>query len=149
MEANEHWIFYLKLTKDLPREYIRLDQQFKKSNKSLIPITLKGLLECVSKRKAIHVLIVIKSRSELSYYHNKVTRILKYLMRAGNIHLYIASSFDSVNDPSVMKRNFYNFAKLPVDIDYFCYSVSSMIDIKVSPVNRWPGGKKPRMSLAA
>ena len=78
MEANDHWIFYLKLTRDLPREYIRLDHEFKKSNKSLIPVTMKGLLDFVSRKKKIHVLIVVRSRKELAYYHKKVTKILKY-----------------------------------------------------------------------
>jgi hypothetical protein len=147
MEAREHWIFYLKLTKDLPEEYISLDQKFKKSNKSLIPVTLKSLLECTKKSKSIHVLIVVKSYQEYKYFTKKVKKIMKYLMMTERVHLYIASSFVAINDPSIMKRDYYNFAKLPIKMDTYCQSVSHMIDAKESQVHNWPGGVRPRMSL--
>ena len=147
MEAREHWIFYLKLTRDLPEEYLVLDQKFKQSNKSLIPIGLKSLLECTKKNKSIHVLIVVKSYQEYKYFHKRVKKIMKYMMMTERVHLYIASSFSGINDPSIMKRDFYNFVRLPVGMETFCRSVSHMIDIKESQVLNWPGGVRPRMGL--
>ena len=148
MEAQEHWIFYLKLTRDLPREFLLLDHEFKKNRKSLIPVTLKTLLECTRKNKSIHVLIVVKSFGEYRYFHHKVKKILKYLMRTEKVNLYVASSFGIVNDPSIMKRNYYEFIKLPVNLKQFCGSISELIDSKEMQYNSWPGGVRPRLSLA-
>lgn len=148
MKANEQWIFYLKLTKDLPEEYFSLDQTFKKTNKSLIPINIKTLLECTKKNTDMHVLIVIKSYREYRYFMKRVKKIMKYLMMTERVHLYIASSFTTVNDPAIMKRNYYNFVKLPVHMESFCGSVSKMIDSKENQAHHWPGGIRPRMGLA-
>lgn len=149
METKEHWIYYLKLTRELPREYFDLDQQFKQTNKSLVPITLRGLLEFVNKNKKIHVLIIVRTTSEVSYFHRRVKKIMKYLMKTGNCHLYIGSTFSSVNDPGIMRRELYSFAKLPVKMENFCQSISHMIDVKESNIQRWPGGTAPRLSLAS
>ena len=148
MEEKEHWIFYLKLSQDLPEDYLVLDNELKKTQKSLIPVTLKTLLECAKKGRSVHVLVVIKSYKDYRYFHKRVKKIMKYLMMTERVHLYIASSFTAVNDPSIMKKNFYNFVRLPVEIEPFCRSVSGMVDLSESKANTWPGGVRPRLSLA-
>ncbi len=148
MEAREHWIFYLKLTKNLTRDFISLDAEFKQHNKTLIPIGLRSLLECTRKRKSIHVLIVIRSYREYRYYHKKVKKLMKYMMRTDKVHLYFASSFQLAHDPSILKRNHYEFVSLPVHMEKFCTRISELVDIKEQRFNSWPGGVRPRLSLA-
>jgi hypothetical protein len=147
MEAKEHWIFYLRLQKDLPREYLLLDNMFKEKGKSLIPIGIKGLLECIKTYRSIHMLIVIKNYQELRYYDTKVKKIIKYLIRTGKVNLYVTSSFSAVNDTTIMKRDYYNFVKMPVSMDYLCGSISRMVDIKEAQLHQWPGGVQPKMQL--
>ena len=148
-QDRDHWIFYLKLSKKLSKDYFLIDQKLKETGRSLVPITLKSLLECTKKYKSIHLVIVVKSINELSYFEHRIKKTMKYLMMTGKVHVYIASSFGAVNDPSIMKRDYYNFMKLPVEIDYFCNSVSKTIDLHDSKVNLWPGGASPKMTLAS
>lgn len=148
MEPKEHWIFYLKLNKDLPREYLALDTEFKKHGKSLIPITLSTLLETTKSKKSIYVLIVVRNSTELKYFQAKIKKVMKYFMKTERVHLYIASSFQTINDPSIMKKDYYNFVRLPVQIEEFCGKVAKNIEIQEGQVFTWPGGKSPRMSLA-
>ena len=148
MNDKDDYIFYLKLNKELPSEYIALDQTFKQSKKSLIPIGLKALLECTKKYQKIHVVIVVRNYQEYKYYVKNVKKILAYFMRTERVHLYIASSFAAVNDPGIMKRDYYNFTKLPVQLNSFCDVVSKMVDISGVQTHHWPGGKRPRMTLA-
>lgn len=148
MEAKEHWIFYLQLSKNLSEDFFFLDESLKKSKKSLIPVTLKSLLECARESRAIHVLIIVKSYSEYKYFHRKIKKLIGYMMMTQRIHLYIASSFDGVNDCFIMKENYYNFIKLPVELETFSQSVSHMVDTKESQLNHWPGGIRPRLSFA-
>jgi hypothetical protein len=149
MEHKEHWIFYLKLKKNLSEEFLYIDREFKEKNKSLIPIGLKGLLNGIKNYKSIHVMVVIRNYQELRYFETKVKKIMKYVLRTEKVHLYVASSFNSVNDVTVMKKNHYNFIKLPVSTEYLCGSISRSIDIKETHVDTWPGGSQPRMRLGS
>ncbi|MBT4790402.1 MAG: hypothetical protein HON90_02430 [Halobacteriovoraceae bacterium] len=151
MEAQdkEQWIFYLKLTKELSKDYFILDQKLKQSDKSLVPVTMKSLLESTKKYKSIHVVIVVKSFQEFRYFNKKVKKMMKYLMMTERVHIYIASSFVAMNDPSIMKRDFYNFMKLPVSIDLFCHSIARTIDLRDKQANIWPGGASPKMTIAS
>lgn len=148
MSASDQWIFYLKLNRDLPREYVALDQSFKVHGKSLVPVGIKGLLDMASKNTSVHIVLYVKTFADLDYFNRRVKRILKYLMRNHMVNLYIASSFGAVNDGTLLKREQFNFAKLPVRMNTFCESVSSMMDLKESEYFKWPGGKRPKMSLA-
>lgn len=147
MEKIDHWIYYLKVTKYLPEEYLALDQQFKKHGKSLVPISLRALLDSIRKGQRAHVLIVVKSFNEYKYFNKKVKKILKLIMRSDRVHLYMASSFSSINDPSIMKRDYYSFSKLPVRMDSFCSKVANTIESRENKSLVWPGGVRPKMSL--
>lgn len=149
MKRVDHWIFYLKLSKNLPDEYLTLDQNFKNHGKSLVPIGLKSLLECIKKGQKAHVVIVVKSYGELKYFNSKVKKMMKFIMRSERIHLYIASSFSGINDPTIMRRDYYNYVKLPVKMTTFCESVSKTIDVKENQGLVWPGGVRPKMSLVS
>ena len=148
MDANDNWIYFLKLSRDLPREYILLDQELKKFNKSLVPVTLKGLLETSSKAAGVHIVVYVHSLDELRYFNRRANKILKYLLKNSLVNIYVASSFSELGDGSILKRNQYNFIRLPVSRKKFCESVSGMIDIVESDHLKWPGGTGPRMSLA-
>jgi len=147
MDVKEHWIFYLKLQKELPREYFSVDQNFKQHYKSLVPITMRGLTDTVKNSKRVHVLIVIRNLDEYRYFNRNVKKIMKFLVRTGRVHLYIASSFNGVNDTAIMRRDFYNFMKLPVTFDHLCGSISQMVDSKELSSQKWPGGIRSQFKL--
>ncbi len=147
METNDNWIFYLRLKKNLPEDYLSMDQHFKAYGRSLIPIGLKALLEATKNKRTIHLLVIIKSYQDYRYYVRRVRKIMKYLMRTQRVHLYVASSFSLANDPLVIKKNYYSFVKLPVRMDRFCEFVSTSIEVRESNLLHWPGGVRPRLSL--
>lgn len=147
MKKIDHWIYYLKVTKYLPEEYLALDQEFKKHGKSLVPISLKSLLDSIRNGQRAHVLIVVKSFNEYKYFNRKVKKIIKLIMRSDRVHLHVASSFSAINDPTIMRRNFYDFTRLPVKMNTFCESVSGIIDTQENQSLVWPGGVSPKMSL--
>src|SRR5690606_34413117 len=111
------------------------------------PITLRGLTDAVQNSKRVHVLIVIRNLDEYRYFNRNVKKIMKYLVRTGRVHLYVASSFNGVNDTVIMRRDFYNFMKLPVTYDHLCNSISQMIDIKELSSHQWPGGIRSKFKL--
>lgn len=147
METKEHWIFYLKLQRELPQEYLMLDQHFKLFTKSLVPVGVRGLTEMVKKTRRIHVLVVIKSIEEYRYFNKHVKKTMKFLVRTGRVNLYIVSSFNGVNDTAIMRRDFYHFMRLPVSYQHLCQSVSKIIDTKELTSFKWPGGVRSQFKL--
>lgn len=148
MNGTDQWVFYLKLTKNLPKEFVYIDQELKKSGKTLVPIGLKTLLEHVKRNSSTHVMILVRSISEFEYFNRKIRKSMKLLMANRRVHLYIGSSFSTVNDPNLMRRDHYYYAKLPVEIAGFCQAVGYEIDRKETSMLKWPGGVRPRLSIA-
>ena len=149
MEVQEQWVYYLKLQKTLPPEFLIVDQKLKTNLKSLVPISIKGLVEASKQGKSLHVVIVIRTVDELRYFNKSVKKYMKFLIRTGKVNIYIASSFSGINDSSIMRRDFYHFVKLPISTDYFCNSVSRTIDIKESKSHKWPGGMRSKFQLSS
>lgn len=148
MNRKDGWVFYLKLSKDLPEEFLSLDQEFKKEGKSLVPITIKTLLDHGKRNNSVHVVILVRSLKELEYYNAKVRKAVKFLMMNRRLHLYIASSFATVGDPSIMRRDHYYFERLPVATKHFVETTCYEIDRKETSMLKWPGGIRPRLSIA-
>lgn len=149
MESKNRWIYFLKLSKELPEFYLKLDQNFKKFDKSLVPITLKSLIESSKSNEELHLVIVIRSLKEFEYFQKKVRKMLKFIARQERINIYMASSYSNVNDPGIMRKDFYNYVKLPISMNLYCESVATMIEVKDQKLKKWPGGVRPRMSLVA
>lgn len=147
MENREQWVFYLKMSRDLPKEFFSLDQHFKASGKSLVPVGLKALSSMLSQGGNIHVMIVIKNIDEYRFFKSRVVKILKYLMRSDKVFLYVASSFSNVNDNQIMRKGHYSYIKIPVATPYLCGSISKMINMKTSNTYQWPGGVKSKFQL--
>ena len=77
MSRSEHWIFYLKLTKELKEDYLLLDTEFKKTGKSLVPVNLTTLVDSVRRGQEANLIIVIKSKSELRFLSMKEEQVLR------------------------------------------------------------------------
>lgn len=148
MDNKEQWVFFLKLSKDLPKEFFTLDQQFKASSKSLVPVGLSSLSSMVSSGRRIHVMVIVRNVSEYNYFKLRVVKILKYLMRSDKIYLYVASSFSSINENQIMRKDHYNFIKIPVATSFLCGSISNMIDMRDTGGYKWPGGLRSNFQLA-
>lgn len=149
MENREQWVFYLKLARELPKEFFSLDQSFKASGKSLVPVGLKALSTMLSQGGSIHVLIVIKNIDEYKFFKTRVVKMLKYLMRSDKVYLYVASSFSSVNDNQIMRKDHYSFIKIPVATSYLCGSISNMIDARITGSLSWPSKTAAKYEMGA
>lgn len=140
MEVKDHWVFYLKLSPNLSSEYLHIATEFQAQGKKMIPVGINTLLECIRHRNKIDLVIIVRTMEELNRFHGKCKKILKLLIRTGRMNMYVASSFSSVNDPKLMRKDAYHFVKLPVRIDFFCNLVTSSLKRKKERPQLWPGG---------
>ena len=149
MKRTDHWIFYLKLRKELSDDFLLLDQHFKLHGKSLVPIGLKAFLDSIKHGQTANVLIVVKSIDEFKYFHRKIKKVLRFVMRSDRVRIYMLSSFSLVNDPSIMKGNQYSYFPLPVQLTQFSEEVCKDIDYNENVSLTWPGGVRPKLTLAS
>lgn len=146
---KDEWIFYLKLSPDLPDHFLALDNELKNYGFSLLPVSLPNLVELLKTNENCPVLMVIPGRKQANYYVKHVSKYVKNLLRFDKIDLFVASSFEFINESSkISYRANYHFFPLPMKTKELCDKiVSSHLD-RVVESKVWPGGKRPRISIS-
>lgn len=148
MIESSEWVFYLQLSTKIKEDFLILDQEFKLVGKSLVPIKLKDFLASSKKMDHVDVVIVIKSKRDLALYKHKVKKVIRYLILSGKVSLHILSSFNEANDFTIARKGQYFFHKLPLDGTDFVFDVTQQIHDRVNKQNKWPGARRPKMSLS-
>jgi hypothetical protein len=146
---KDEWIFFLKLQPKLPEYYFQMDQHFKAYGYNLIPVNLSDFLELTKKDDGVNVVCVIHNYTELSYYLRKAKKLLLMLLRMNKIQLITASSYEITNENSNIRvRDSYDFYSLPLKRSYLCDKILEKVIGKSLDTDKWPGGKRPRMSIS-
>lgn len=140
-EEKTDWIFYLKLNRNLPEHFFKLDQEFKKNGYTLIPVSISELITVTKGEGSFHVVAAINGFSEATYFTNKVQKVFQMLLRSKRMHTYIASSFKFIDETAMFgKSGQYHFVSLPVTMEHFCGTISKIIQTKDNQTRKWPGG---------
>lgn len=148
-DIKDEWIFYLKLTPNLPESFIYLDKGFKKYGFNLIPVSFPNLLELLKSDESFNVMMLVSSQREAAYYLKHVSKHIKTLLRFNKINLFVASSFSFVNESSKLTfRGNYDFWSLPIRSEELCDKIVFKALDKVVENKKWPGGKAPRMTIS-
>ncbi|MCO4754254.1 MAG: hypothetical protein KC478_07215 [Bacteriovoracaceae bacterium] len=146
---KDEWIFYLKLSPKLPENFLFLDENFKQFGFNLIPVSFPNLLELIKTDETFHVVTIISSQKEAGYYMKHVSKHIKNLLRFRKINFFTASSFDFINESSKLTfRDNYEFHKLPIQSSVLCDNIITTVLDKAVENTKWPGGKRPKMSIA-
>jgi hypothetical protein len=146
---KDEWIFYLKLQPKLPDYYFQMDQYFKGYGYNLIPVNLTDFLELTKKDEGVNVVCIIHNYQELSFYLRKAKKLLLMLLRLNKIQLITASSFAIANEnANIRVRNSYDFYSLPQKRSYLCDKILEKVIDKSMDTQKWPGGKRPRLTIS-
>ncbi len=147
-EYKTDWIYYLKLSPKLSKNFFDMDAHFKERGITLIPVTLSELLGLTKGEGDFHCVSCIASFADAKYYLKKARKIIHILLRSKRMHWYIASSFAFTNEASLFSvYGNYHFARLPIGVKKFCDIIVTTIHAKSNSKTKWPGGKRPRMGL--
>lgn len=140
MEQKSDWIFYLKLTPKLPKKFFDLDNHFKEMGYTLIPVTFKDLVSINKGENTFHVLTIISSFDESTYFEKRVRKLAHYFLRAKRMHMYLVSSFKFTDDTHLFgSSGMYHYVQLPVSIKKFCDTIGETIKNKKLHKRKWPG----------
>ena len=142
MESNDNWVFFLKLSKQLPRQYFNLDREFKKAGLTLVPITLSDLLQILKGEDRPQVICFVQNIYHFRFMYKRGQKVLTMLTRNDKIDLYILSSFSCLNQTAELKgRSNYFYLTLPVPLRKCCAIIASTIINKWRFGHTWVGGK--------
>lgn len=142
-DGKSDWIFYLKLSKSLPKHFISLDREFKKEGLTLIPISISELLSVTKGDGNFNVMVNICSIADAKYFSKRVQKTFSFLLRSKRINLFMSSSFEFVNQTSIYgPTKKYHFNRLPQKYNELCHLISSKIKKENSKDRRWPGSSR-------
>lgn len=142
-EEKSDWIFYLRLSRKLPKHYFELDQEFKSLGYSLIPVTISELVSVTRGEGSFHVVTAVTGMAEATHYTKKVQKVFGLLLRNKRLNLYISSSFKFIDQTSIFgKTGQYHYTQLPVSMKNFCGKITTTITNKENQVKKWPGGTR-------
>lgn len=142
-DEKSDWIFYLKLSKSLPKHFLSLDKEFKKQGLTLIPISISELLSVTKGEGSFNVMLSIRSISDAKYFSKRVQKTFEFLIRSRRINLFISSSFEFINQTNKYgKSKKYHFTLLPQKYDELCEGITKNIQKENSKDKRWPGSSR-------
>ena len=142
-EERSDWIFYLKLSKSLPKHFLDLDREFKERGITLIPISISELMSVTKGEGSFNVMTSVRNFSEAKYFSKKVQKIFEFMMRSRRLNLFMASSFSYIDQTSIFgKTGKYHFYPLPVKIDALCATIAHEIYKQQSGDYKWPGASR-------
>lgn len=139
-EEKSDWIFYLKLSRNLPEYYFDLDSEFKAMGLTLIPISISELISITKGEGKFNVFTGVRNFDDAQYYTKRVEKMFGMLMRSRRMSLFMTSSFSFINQNyKYGKTGMYHFFPLPQSLKSICGIIASEVDKSSSQDHRWPG----------
>jgi hypothetical protein len=142
-DEKSDWIFYLKLSKSLPKHFLSLDKEFKSQGLTLIPISISELMSVTKGEGNFNVMVSVRSISDAKYFAKRVHKTFEFLLRSRRINLFMSSSFGFIDQTNKYGRtNKYHFHSLPQKVDELCESIAFDIQEEKSTDRKWPGASR-------
>ncbi len=139
-EEKSDWIFYLKLSRNLPEYYFDLDREFKSQGLTLIPISISELISITKGEGKFNVFTGVRNFSDAHYYTKRVEKIFGVLLRSKRMSLFMSSSFSFMNQNyKYGKTGMYHFFPLPQSLHEICDTIASEVEKASRKDQRWPG----------
>ncbi len=139
-QSNFYVILYLLLDDKLPEAFYLLNNEFKKENFSLIPVTIDQIQLIKSSLIQSKVAIICSSNNlnEIHLYNKKIRPHLKMLLKSSSLIYFKLSSFQILND----EKKFYQFKNFifksyPQDLEKITGIICSILRERLSNNDRW------------
>ncbi|OUR98906.1 hypothetical protein A9Q84_05700 [Halobacteriovorax marinus] len=142
---REIFIFFLKLSNQLPSYYFYMSEQFKAFGISLVPVTLSQLKEIRHNNREY----IISLTSDFTKYRNHLQarkNYLDYMVLSRKFCLFDISSFEI---PDMASKGFrsksYHFFQLPVNLEETVKNIAIAIYEDRRTKLTWPGGVRSKL----
>jgi hypothetical protein len=147
--SREIFIFFLKLSDELPESYFHMANMFKGYGISLVPMTTKQLKEIKHNSREYVVSI---SSNFMSYRNFLIARksYIDYMVLNRKFCLFDISSFQMADIASKgFRTKSYHFYSLPVSIEETVKHIALQIYSDRKTKLNWPGGVRAKLPTDA
>ena len=147
--SREIFIFFLKLSDELPEFYFHMANMFKGYGISLVPMTAKQLKEIKHNNREY----VVSVTSDFTKYRNYLMArksYLDYMVLNRKFCLFDISSFEMADIASKgFRAKSYHFYSLPVSIEETVKHIALQIYSDRKTKLNWPGGVRSKLPTDA
>jgi hypothetical protein len=142
VHSAEHYIFYMRYSKKLNKDFFVFHSFFQKYGVKLVPIYPKQMPELI-KGKAPFIISIVKDLQSKSVFDSFRKKFLDYALVSGSLTVYEITSFSKM---ILCKRpsgdvNYYSF-KLPQSFEELSNQILFKYFTKKKISKKWPGGKR-------
>lgn len=146
MKINgESYLFFLRLTPELPEIYFHLNQAFRQKHIRLIPVTPNDLKE-IHGGQRLDILCFTPDMLSRKVFLRFRSTYLDYCMNAGSVRLFELTSFSkNTGYYRQEKRGTYLSLPLPISSDEVVEAIFENLkkDPEISAL--WPGGRRGKL----
>lgn len=152
MKANDttqdqNIIYFLQMSKNLPKWYYNLAVSMNVAGITLVPIKQSQIFELYHRDRKFFLISVVSNFSHKKYFETLLKEPLKYLLLNKKVNLYHLSSFERVDNIFDIKvKSHYNYFRLPCNLKEFAAKLVEDYHKEFEKSENWPGGRGPRLS---
>jgi hypothetical protein len=144
-DQNDHYIFYLQYTVNLPKTFFILSEIFKKFSISLIPVRPAELANFASSKKQ-YVLSTTADLTSQKGLEKVRKNFLDFALLNQKFCLYDVSSFGKISISYKLEKNHsYFHYPLPMTFNEIVANVATSYFSHSGAVKSWPGGKRAKL----
>lgn len=144
-DNQEHYIFYLQYTKNLPQTFFALGQALKKLNITLIPVTPRELVN-IAKSKKQFVISITADLTSLRGLEATRRSFLDFALVNQKFCMFDVSSFGKISISYKLEKNrsYFHYG-LPMSFKNIASNIASHYFSELGTVKRWPGGSRAKL----
>jgi len=142
----ETFIFFLRLTGNLPPFFFHLGQEFLRFNITLIPVSLVELVQLSKGGGSSHVIVVVNNLQSYKVFLNYRKKFLDFALLSSKFFLSDISSFEEIQiDNKVRKNKSYGHFRLPMSVEAITMKISTSYYSQNGSIKKWPGGNRVKL----
>lgn len=141
--------FWLNLEDRLDPLFYSTSELLGKEGIQLLPVRADQVSRLAALTEAAHIIVLCSTRRQAEYsaFARSIVPTLGMLLQQERLSLFHFSSFHKLNvGPTLPRHQNYFFFKYPLNLASVCVKLKKFHQLKVTQAQKWPGGKRAKVS---
>ncbi|MFW5887225.1 MAG: hypothetical protein ACOCUH_00320 [Bacteriovoracia bacterium] len=146
--TNNHWVYYLKLGKNLPPFFNELSHRFNDQGINLLPVEFDQLQKLWEYQKELPILVIATEIQHHKRLQLLMKKLLAFAVKSSMVKLFHLSSFKPYNFNILHVRqlkSMYYYRRLPKPLTETVNWIAEEFWASRSKLRRWPGGRRGKL----
>lgn len=141
--------FWINLEERLDPLFYSTSELLSKEGIQLLPVQPEQISRLAALTETSHIILLCSTRRQAEYaaFTKRVVPTLGLLLKQERLSLFHFSSFHNLNVGRAMpKYQNYFFFKYPLNLASVCAKLKKFHQLKVTQAQKWPGGRRAKVS---